>query len=87
MAESTDVWPCYYYAPTCLEGRVFATQAELDAARSEGPWTKSLLKRRRRRRKPRPLRCPPQTTKRHTHGAATVKEHHVWPNIRPTRLP
>lgn len=41
MAESTEVWPCFYYSPTCLEGKVFANQEELNAARSEGPWTRS----------------------------------------------
>jgi hypothetical protein len=41
MAESTEVWPCFYYSPTCLEGKVFASQAEVTAARSEGPWTRS----------------------------------------------
>jgi hypothetical protein len=42
MAESTDVWPAYYYAPTCLAGRVFESQQEVTASRSEGPWSRSL---------------------------------------------
>jgi hypothetical protein len=42
MTASTDVWPAYYYAPTCLAGRVFASQQEVTAARSEGPWSRSL---------------------------------------------
>ena len=41
MAESTEVYPCWYYSPTCLEGKVFASQEDLTAARSEGPWTRS----------------------------------------------
>ena len=41
MAESTEVWPCFYYSPTCLEGKVFASQEELTAASADGPWTRS----------------------------------------------
>jgi hypothetical protein len=36
------IFPSWYYAPTCLAGRVFASQQEVDAASSEGPWTRSL---------------------------------------------
>jgi hypothetical protein len=42
MAESTDVWPAYYYSPQVLAGRVFESQAAVTAARSEGPWSRSL---------------------------------------------
>lgn len=40
MAEE-EVYPCWFYSPTCLEGKVFASQEEVSAARSEGPWTRS----------------------------------------------
>ena len=43
MAESTEVWPCFYYSPKCLEGKVFASQEELSAASADGPWTRSKL--------------------------------------------
>jgi hypothetical protein len=42
MAESTDVYPAYYYSPTCLAGRIFASEQDVTAARSEGPWSRSL---------------------------------------------
>jgi hypothetical protein len=42
MAESTEVWPAYYYSPQVLAGRVFASEQEVTAASSEGPWTRSL---------------------------------------------
>jgi hypothetical protein len=42
MAESTDVWPAYYYSPQVLAGRVFESQQGVTAARSEGPWSRSL---------------------------------------------
>ena len=42
MPESTaDVYPAYYYSPTCLEGRVFASQEDVTAASADGPWTRS----------------------------------------------
>ena len=42
MAESTEVWPAYYYSPQVLAGRVFASQQDVSAASSEGPWSRSL---------------------------------------------
>jgi hypothetical protein len=42
MPESTaDVYPAYYYSPTCLEGRVFASHEDVTAASADGPWTRS----------------------------------------------
>jgi hypothetical protein len=42
MPESTaDVYPAYYYSPSCLEGRVFASQEDVTAASADGPWTRS----------------------------------------------
>ena len=58
MAESTEVWPCFYYSPTCLEGKVFASQEELTAARAEGPWTRSKLEAEEAAAKP-PAPTPP----------------------------
>lgn len=59
MAESTDVYPAYYYSPTCLAGRVFASQQEVTAARSEGPWTRSLTEAQEAAAQPAPAASAP----------------------------
>jgi hypothetical protein len=66
MAEATAAWPRYFYSPQVLAGRVFASQQEVDAARSEGPWSTSLSEAQDAAAKAAAVPVPEDTEETHT---------------------